>query len=93
MLTPLFHGKGPHHYQAKYTWPYNGLIVGTDPVAVDATGVRILEEKRKAFFGREEPLSVPPKHIRVAETRYHLGISDPARIDIKRIGWQEGALI
>ncbi|MBU0754664.1 MAG: twin-arginine translocation signal domain-containing protein, partial [Planctomycetes bacterium] len=22
MLTPLFHGKGPHHFQAKYTWPY-----------------------------------------------------------------------
>ncbi len=93
MLTPLFHGKGPHHYQAKYTWLYNGLIVGTDPVAVDATGVRILEVKRKEYFGREEPLTVPPKHIRVAETRYHLGVSDPNRIDIKKIGWKEGTLI
>jgi hypothetical protein len=93
MLTPLFHGKGPHHFQAKYTWPYSGLIVGTDPVAVDATGVRILEAKRKEHFGRDEPLSVPPKHIRVAETRYHLGVSDPNRIDVKKIGWMDGALI
>jgi len=93
MLTPLFHGKGPHHFQARYTWTYNGLIVGIDPVAVDAIGVCILEAKRKAYFGRGEPLSVPPKHIRVAETRYHLGVSDPSRIDIKRIGWEEGILI
>jgi hypothetical protein len=93
MLTPLFHGKGPHHFHAKYTWPYNGLIVGTDPVAVDTTGMRILEAKRKEHFGRDEPLSVPPKHIRVAETKYHLGISDPNRIDVKKIGWMDGAFI
>ena len=93
MLTPLFHGKGPHHFQAKYTWPYNGLIIGTDPVAVDATGLRILEAKRREFFGKDEPLSVPPKHIRVAETKYHLGVSDPNRIDVKRIGWMDEVLI
>ena len=93
MLTPLFHGKGPHHYQAKYTWPYNGLIVGTDPVAVDATGVRILEAKRREHFGKDEPLTVPPKHIRVAETRYNLGVSDPDHIKVKKIGWMDGVLI
>jgi hypothetical protein len=32
MLTPLFHGKGPHHYNSAYTWEYGGLIVGEDPV-------------------------------------------------------------
>ncbi len=93
MLTPLFHGKGPHHFQAKYTWPYNGLIVGTDPVAVDATGVRILEAKRREYFGKDEPLSVPPKHIRVAETKYDLGVSNPDRIRVKKIGWMDGVLI
>ena len=93
MLTPLFHGKGPHHFHAKYTWAYNGLIVGTDPVAVDATGVRILEPKRKEHFGKQEPLSVPPKHIRVAETKYHLGVSDPDRIEVKKIGWMDGVLM
>jgi len=37
MLTPLFHGIGPHHFSRKYTWPYNGLIVSVDPVAADAS--------------------------------------------------------
>ena len=50
MLTPLFHGIGPHHYDAKYVWPYNGILVSRDPVAVDAVGLQILKAKRKAFF-------------------------------------------
>ncbi|MCP4674298.1 MAG: DUF362 domain-containing protein [Deltaproteobacteria bacterium] len=93
MLTPLFQGKGPHHYQAKYTWPYNGLIIGTDPVAVDATGVRILEAQRKVHFGTTQPFSVPPKHIKVAEDKYRLGIADPKRIDVIKLGWNKDVLI
>ncbi len=93
MLTPLFHGKGPHHYQVQYTWEYKGLIVGTDPVAVDATGVRILEAQRRRHFGAEQPFSVPPKHIAVAEEKYKLGVADPARIELVKIGWDAGALI
>ncbi len=93
MLTPLFHGKGPHHYQAKYTWDYKGLLIGTDPVAVDATGVRILQAKRTQFFGNDQPFSVSPKHIRLAEQRHGLGIADPARIDVIKLGWMEEALI
>ena len=93
MLTPLFHGKGPHHFQADYTWPYKGLIVGTDPVAVDATGVRILKAKRKAFFGKDEPLTVSPKHIEVASTKFGLGVSDPDSIDIARLGFTDEAFV
>ncbi len=93
MLTPLFHGKGPHHYQKEYLWPYYGLIVGSDPVAVDATGLRILEAKRLAHFGQSVPFSIPPKHIQVAQDKYHLGVADPARIDLIRLGSMEGALI
>lgn len=93
MLTPLFHGKGPHHYQAQYTWAYNGLLLGTDPVAVDATGLRILEAKRHEHFGAESPLSVSPKHIWVAEQKYGIGVADPARIEVKKVGWSDGALI
>jgi hypothetical protein len=93
MLTPLFHGKGPHHFQAKYTWEYKGLIVGLDPVAVDATGVRILDAKRRDYFGQEEPLTTSPKHIQVAEEKYHLGFADPSRVDVQKLGWMDGALI
>jgi len=93
MLTPLFHGKGPHHYNAAYTWEYGGLIVGRDPVAVDSVGVRILSAKRAEHFGAEQPFAVPPKHIEVAERKFGLGVADPARIDLVKLGWEAGALI
>ena len=93
MYTPLFHGTGPHHFNPKYTWAYKGLIVGFDPVAVDATGVRILLAKRKEFFGEEKPMNPPPKHIFLADTRHKLGTSDPAKIDLVKLGWDEGIFI
>ncbi len=92
-LTPLFHGKGPHHYQASYTWPYKGLLLGEDPVAVDATAVRLLEAKRLEFFGKEQPFSVEPKHVRIAEEKFGLGVADRARIDLHKIGFEDGSLI
>ena len=93
MLSPLFHGKGPHHFHAEYTWNYNGLIVGFDPVAVDATGLRILEAKRREHFGKEEPFTTPVTHLEVAEKKYQLGYADPAKIDVVKLGWQDGILI
>jgi len=93
VLTPLFHGIGPHHYNPKYTWAYKGLLVGFDPVAVDATGVRILQAKRRAFFEEDRPLNPPPKHVFLADTRHHLGTADPEKIDLIRLGWQEDSLI
>lgn len=93
LFTPLFHGIGPHHFAPKYTWAYKGLLVGLDPVAVDATGVRILLAKRKAFFGEDRPLNPPPKHVLLADTRHHLGTADPGKIELITIGWQEDILI
>lgn len=93
VLTPLFHGVGPHHFSAEYTWPYKGLLVGLDPVAVDATGVRLLMAKREAFFGEDRPLNPPPKHVFLADTRHHLGTADPDKIELVKIGWQEDILI
>jgi len=93
MLTPLFHGKGPHHFQSRYTWDYRGMIIGTDPVAVDATGLRIIEARRRQHFGSDQPFAVPPKHIRIAQDRHRLGVADPARIDVIQLGWMDGALI
>jgi len=93
MLTPLFHGKGPQHFQPAYTWAYQGLVVGQDPVAVDATGLRILTAKRREHFGKDEPFYVSPKHIQVAEEKYGMGVADPSRIDVIKLGWAEAALI
>ena len=93
MLTPQFHSVGAHSFSREFVWNYGGLIIGVDPVAVDSTGARIIEAKRKLYFGDGRPISPPPHHIEVAGERYGLGVSDPARIDLVRLGWQEDALI
>ena len=93
MLTPLFHGIGPHHFSRRYTWPYNGLIVSVDPVAADASGARIINAKRYEFFGKERPISPRPLHIEAGDTRYGLGNSRADRIELIRLGWQEDILI
>jgi len=93
MFTPLFHGVGPHHFNRRYVWAYRGLLVGTDPVAVDSTGVRILLKKRREFFREERPLSPPPKHVFLADTRHHLGTADPGKIELVKLGWKDGTLI
>jgi hypothetical protein len=93
LFTPLFHSVGPHNFNAEYTWKYNGLMVGFDPVAVDACGVRVIMAKRKEYFGEDRPLNPPPKHIFLADTRHHLGTADPANIELIKLGWEEGILI
>ena len=93
MMTPLFNSAGSRDYSEKYTWPYRGLIVGQDPVAVDATALRILEAKRREFFGEARPLKPPAHHIALADTRHHLGHADPAAIELIKLGDTDGILI
>ncbi len=93
MMTPLFNGVGPHHYNKKYTWEYKGLLVGFDPVAVDSVGIRILQEKRREFFDEDRPIKPPVKHIFLADTRHHLGTADPAKIDLIKLGWDKDILV
>jgi hypothetical protein len=93
MMTPLFHGIGPHHYSKSYIWPYCGLIVSADPVAADAIGADIIQAKRNEYFAKERPISPRPLHIEAADTRYGLGNSQPARIELIKLGWEEGVLI
>jgi hypothetical protein len=93
MLTPQFHGVGPHSFSPRFTWPYYGLIIGTDPVAVDATGAQIMTAKRRDYFETERPFTPPPHHIQYADARYGLGNADPEKIDLVRLGWQEDSLI
>ncbi len=93
LLTPLFHGIGPHHFDPTYTWQYKGILVGTNPVSVDAVGLRILELKRLSYFGKEIPLKPPAKHIAVADVKYNLGTSNLREIELVKLGWMEEVLI
>ena len=92
-LTPQFYGRGANYFDKRYVWPYKGLIVGTDPVAVDTVGAELLRSKRMAFFKEEKALDVPPVHITTADKKYHLGVSDLSKIQIVKLGWTEEILI
>jgi uncharacterized protein (DUF362 family) len=65
----------------RWAWPFGAFLVSTDPVAVDAVGRQILEERRKevglpplAAEGRE------PGHIAGA-AKLGLGVADLGRIE------------
>ncbi len=93
MLTPLFHGIGAHHFDKEFTWKYNGLLVGTDPVALDAVGLQILKAQRLIHFGEERPMKPSPHHIAFADTRHKLGVADMSKINLIKLGWDEDILI
>lgn len=44
-LSAQYHG-GPS-FKPKWNWNYNGLLVGKDPVAIDACAYQIIDRKRK----------------------------------------------
>jgi hypothetical protein len=93
MFTPQFHSFGPHSFNPKYVWKYHGLMLGFDPVAVDTTGLRIIEGIRKDFFGDDRPLNPPAKHIAIADTKFHLGTADPEKIELIKIGYDESSFV
>ena len=80
-LRPLFHG-GPQ-VDPKFLWDYRGLVMSTDPVAIDTVCLKILQEKRNEFKGREWPVNPPAKHIFITDKKYGLGNSDWDKIELK----------
>ena len=80
-VTAQYEG-GPS-FMPQWTWPYNGLLVSADPVALDYVGWQILEQKR-AEKGMKSLLALEraPKYIATAaDAQHRLGTSDPARIE------------
>ncbi len=90
-LYPLC-DKGPQP-DPRYTWAYNGLIAGTDPVAIDTVCLKIITEKRKAIRGEPWPLSPPPICIEAADKVYGLGTSRMEEIKIEHYGWEQDLLL
>jgi len=84
-LTAQYEG-GPS-FMPQWSWPYNGLIMARDPVALDYTGWQILENKR-AEKGmkplrdlRREPLYIAT----AADAAHRLGTNDPQRIEVLEV--------
>ncbi len=84
-LRCLYNG-GPTG-KPEWQWNYNGIIVGTDRVAIDQIGWQIIEEKRKEAGvkslkdeGRE------PTYINIAAgLGYELGTNDVNKIEIRKV--------
>jgi len=79
-LKAQYHG-GPA-FKPQWTWDFQGMLIGTDPVALDRIGTQIIEKKRKEVSmpslkeaGRE------PKYIHTAAS-LGLGVDDPSLIDV-----------
>jgi hypothetical protein len=82
-LRVQFHG-GPA-YQPSYAANYGGILIGTDPVAIDTVGYGIIEELRK--IAGKEPLrgsKREPIYLK-RSAEYGLGIDDPRKIDLREI--------
>lgn len=81
-ITAQYEG-GPS-YMPQWSWPYNGLLVARDPVALDVTGWQIIERKRAEKgmptlrAARREPVYIAT----AADARHRLGNNDPSRIEI-----------
>ena len=81
-VRPLYAG-GPADDE-QYRWDYRGLIVGADPVAVTAVGMRILEARRAEAQGKEWPLSAAREMVAYAQ-QINLGNADPLRVDLVEV--------
>jgi hypothetical protein len=90
-LHPLC-DKGPQP-DPRYKWAYNGLIAGTDPVALDTVCLKIIMNKRESLRGEPWPLSPPPLCVEAADKVYGLGTSRMENIKIEHYGWDEDLLL
>jgi len=91
MLRPYF-GPGPQ-INPLHRWNYGGILVATDPVAVDTVCLSICQVKRNLFKGEEWPISPPADSIYGADKNYKLGTSDPTKIKLIKLGWEKDVLI
>jgi len=93
VLTPQYHGRGPHHFSRRYVWNYKGLLLSQDPVAIDAIGLRLIMAMRTRKLGKERAIPPVPKHVEEADVKHGIGTSDINKIDLIKLGWQEDLLV
>jgi hypothetical protein len=74
---------GGPSFMPQWMWPFNGLLVSRDPVALDYVGWKIIEKKR-AEVGMKPlaELKREPAYIATAaDAEHRLGTCDPKRIE------------
>ena len=84
--TAMYEG-GPG-FKPEHSWKCNSLLVSQDPVALDATGWRMIERKRgeKGLKTLEAEKRAPRYILTAADHEHRLGNCDPSRIQTVEIG-------
>ena len=79
--------EGGPSFMPHWTWPYNGLIVGHDPVALDYTGWKIIEKRRtEAGMKSLRAMKREPVYIATAaDVQHRLGTNDPRNIEVVEV--------
>jgi uncharacterized protein (DUF362 family) len=79
--------EGGPSYMPQWSWPYGGLMVAKDPVALDYTGWQILERKRaeKGMKTLREVRREPLYIATAADAQHRLGTNDPKRIEVLEV--------
>jgi len=75
--------EGGPSYMPQWSWRYNGVLASRDPVALDATGWRIIERQRaeKGMKSLKDDGRQPRYIATAADAAHRLGVDDPARIE------------
>ena len=75
--------EGGPSFMPQWTWPFNGLIVARDSVALDYTGWGIIEQKRaeKGLLSLRTLKREPAYIATAAGPPYSLGTDDPNQIE------------
>jgi len=82
-LAGQYHG-GPS-LKPQWGFPFEGLLAGADPVAVDRIGALIIEEQRKAHKMKSLAEDGRPPRFIATAARLGLGTDQPDEIEWKKI--------
>jgi len=76
--------EGGPSYMPQWMWPFNGLLLARDPVALDYTGWHIIEKKRAELRMKSlKELKREPAYIaKAADAQHRLGTNDPKKIEV-----------
>ena len=79
--------------QTRVTYQYRGLLMGTDPVALDVIGRKILQGCRDAHKQAPWPLPERPDYLQIAADQYRLGQADPKMITVHLTGDEKDSFL
>jgi uncharacterized protein (DUF362 family) len=76
--------EGGPSFMPHWTWPFNGLLFGTDPVALDHQGWQLIEAERlKQNLKSLKASGREPTYIATAaDANHRLGTNDPGNMEV-----------